>query len=161
MPSRPLNAFIFLPIYGFQPLPRSAHRAQKCKTLHLRARSNWASEHWPRLVLPTRGNRKTLLGDGYAHAMLRVQKMSSEKYCNLPLHPQIAAAACPICAQPSFLISLVAIVQMNSTQPQSAQALPSTRLRRAPRWTVKRTIFLVLPHCPSVVCPIRRPHAGA
>jgi len=68
----------------------------------------------------------------------------SEKYCNLPLHPQIAAAACPICAQPSFLISLVAVAEMNSAQTQPAQALPSTRLRRIPRWTMKRTIVVVL-----------------
>jgi len=33
---------------------------------------------------------------------------------------------------------------MNSTQPQPAPASPSTQPRRAPRWTVKRTVFLVL-----------------
>jgi len=33
---------------------------------------------------------------------------------------------------------------MNSAQTQPAHALPSTRPRRVPRWTVKRTILLLL-----------------
>src|ERR1700757_2931696 len=48
-----------------------------------------------------------------------------------------------VCAQPLFLINLVVIAQMNSAPAQPAQALPSTG-PRAPRWTAKRTLFLVL-----------------
>src|SRR5690349_24363275 len=33
---------------------------------------------------------------------------------------------------------------MNSTQTQPAQALPPTTRRRVPRWTMKRTIVIVL-----------------
>jgi len=42
------------------------------------------------------------------------------------------------------LLVLLLSHKMNSTQTQPAQALPSATLRRAPRWTIKRTIFLVL-----------------
>ncbi|HEX3585174.1 MAG TPA: hypothetical protein VH024_04225 [Candidatus Angelobacter sp.] len=75
------------------------------------------------------------------------------------LHPQLAA--CPICAQPSFLISLVAAnrneLTPNSTRPGIAihHASPHPPLDH-------KTHHLPGPtHRSSFVCPIRRPHAGA
>src|ERR1044071_3166359 len=50
----------------------------------------------------------------------------------------------PVCAQPLFLISLVAVAEMNSAQNQPPQALPSPRPRPLPHLTLKPAIFVVL-----------------